>query len=216
MKAIILFSGGLDSTVLLAMAMSAGRTCCALSFDYGQKHKIELESARAIASHYGIEHKIIIIDPTTFSNSSLVSGDPVPQNRSLNEIEHSPTPFTYVPARNTLFIAYAIGQAEIMNAQEIYFGANALDQRPYVDCRPEFVDAYQTLINLATKQAVEGFPPKLKSPLIHLTKKEIVTLGRDLQAPLEMSWSCYNPQVDRKPCLHCDACILRQDAMQFE
>jgi 7-cyano-7-deazaguanine synthase len=212
MKAIILFSGGLDSTVMLAAALASNRTCYALSFDYGQRHRIELDAAKDIARYYNIEHKIITIDRSTFGNSSLVSHEALPQNRSLQEIKTSKAPSTYVPARNTLFIAYAIGQAELIHANEIYFGPNAMDYEAYVDCRPAFVAAYQHLINGATKQAVEGSPPKLIAPLIHLTKKDIVKMGRELKAPLEMTWSCYDPSANRTPCLCCDACIIKQDA----
>ncbi len=212
MKAIILFSGGIDSTVMLATALASDRSCLALSFDYGQRHRIELESAKNITRYYNIDHKIISLDPSAFGHSSLITGNALPQNRSLQEIKTSKVPSTYVPARNTLFIAYAIAQAEILQADEIYFGSNAMDCIAYVDCRPEFVAAYQNLIHVATAQAIEGFSPKLVAPLIHSTKKEIIDRGRKLKVPLEMTWSCYNPLANSTPCLLCDACIIRQDA----
>ena len=195
MKAIVLFSGGLDSTVILAQALAAKRTCIALSFDYGQRHRIELEAAKKLTCHFGVEHKIIYIDRASFAHSSLVSDIDIPQNRTMQEIDSAPIPSTYVPARNTIFLAYAVGQAEMLQAEEIYFGSNALDHKNYVDCRPAFVSAYQKLINVATVQACEGSAPKLITPLIHLTKREIVNLGRELKAPIEMSWSCYNPSL---------------------
>lgn len=213
MKAIVLFSGGLDSTVMLSLALAEKRSCLALSFDYGQRHRIELEYAKKITLLLGVEHKIIRIDPSTFSNSSLVTDTPVPLNRTLNEIDSSPIPSTYVPARNTLFLAYAVGQAEMRQAQEIYFGPNAQDHKNYVDCRPVFVDAYQNLIQVATLQACSGYAPKLVAPLIHLNKREIVSLGKTLKAPIEMSWSCYNPTKELTPCNRCDACAIRQDAL---
>jgi 7-cyano-7-deazaguanine synthase len=215
MKAIVLFSGGLDSTVMLALALAAKRSCLALSFDYGQRHRIELEAAKSITRHFGVEHKILNIDHGAFANSSLVADMNMPLNRTLQQIDASPIPSTYVPARNTLFLAFAIGQAEILQAQEIYFGPNALDHKNYVDCRPEYVKAYQSLINIATVQACEGSAPQLITPLLYLTKRDIVKLGREIKAPIEMSWSCYNPSVESKPCGRCDACILRQDAISI-
>ena len=214
-KAIVLLSGGLDSTVILAAALSEGRTCLAVSFDYGQRHRIELESAKKIAAYYGVEHRIIKIDPQTFqmAGASLVSGGAVAKDRSSEEMKSGKIPSTYVPARNTLFIAYAIGQAEIWGAEEIYLGPNRLDAVPYPDCRAEFIQAFQSVANLATKQAVEGSPMRLVTPLLHLDKKQIVQLGRELQAPLEMSFSCYDPLLSA-PCERCDACLLRAEGFR--
>ncbi len=209
MKAIILLSGGLDSTVMLAKALSEGRKCHALSFDYGQRHKLELTAAAEIASYYGVPHTVIAIDPKSFAGSSLVSDLPIPQNRNSEEISQGGIPNTYVPARNTLFLAYALGQAEILLAEEIYFGANAQDILPYPDCRPAFIAAFQALIQVSTKQAIEGRPPKLITPLIAWTKKEIAACGRSLNAPLHLTLSCYRPVSLREPCGSCDACILR-------
>lgn len=215
MKAVILFSGGLDSTVVLAKALADGRQCLALSFDYGQRHKIELNAAKEIALHYGVEHRVITIAPETFQmvGSGLTTGAKIQKNRSLTEMQNGKTPSTYVPARNTLFIAYALVQAEIFGANEIHLGPNKLDQIPYPDCRPSFVSAFQSVANLASKRAVEGNAPLLVTPLIELNKKEIVKLGMSLQAPLELTFSCYDPQ-DNAPCLECDACLLRADAFQ--
>jgi 7-cyano-7-deazaguanine synthase len=209
-KAVILFSGGFDSTVVLAAALANNRKCLALSFDYGQRHKVELEAAKKIALHYGVEHKIIRIDPDTFKtkNSCLVSNMSVQKNRSLEEMQNGKIPATYVPARNSLFIAYALVQAEIFEADEIHLGPNKLDQTPYPDCRPEFVESFQAIANLATKRAVEGNAPKLITPLMYMDKTEIARLGNQLNAPLELTFSCYDPQ-DKLPCGQCDACLLR-------
>jgi 7-cyano-7-deazaguanine synthase len=213
-KAVILFSGGLDSTVMLALALKSGKECFALSFDYGQKHRIELERAKMIADHYQVNHIVIRIDPQTFKHSALLSDKEVPKNRNAAEIAKSGIPSTYVPARNTLFLAYAVGQAEIFGAQEIHFGANAMDASPYPDCRPAFVQAYQQLINVATKQALEGSAPKIHTPLIHWDKTEIVKQGKALQIPFDLTWSCYDPTDSLTPCGSCDACVLRSLGMK--
>lgn len=212
MKAIILLSGGLDSTVMLAMALQRGLECFALGFDYGQRHRIELDAAKQIAKHYKIPLKIIKIDPSTFSSSSLVYDGEVPKNRNASTIASSGIPSTYVPARNSLFLAYAIGQAEILEADEIHIGSNALDRLPYPDCRPEFIQAFQALMNVATKQSVEGKAPKLLAPLIDMDKVQIIKRGKELNVPLHLTFSCYDPIANGIPCLRCDACILRQSA----
>jgi len=211
-KAIILFSGGLDSTVLLAMAHEKQRTCIAVSFDYNQRHKIELTHAKIIAAQYGCEHRIIKIDREIFSGSALVNDAPVAKNRSAEEIARSGTPSTYVPARNTLFLAYATAIAETTQAGEIYFGPNALDCLPYIDCRPAYIQAYQQVLNLATKEAIEGTPPQLLTPLINWDKKRIVQEGLRLGVPLHLTYSCYDP-VNDLPCEQCDACVLRKEAL---
>lgn len=215
MKAVVLLSGGLDSTVSLAMAKEKGRECLALSFNYGQRHLVELEYAKKIASHYHVAHKIIIIDRSSFDHSSLVTAADVPKNRTEKEISESGVPNTYVPARNTLFLAYAAAQAEIFGASEIYAGPNLLDRKPYPDCRPEFYTAFQQVLNLATKQAIEGNAPRLITPLIDLTKKEIVAEAKRLQVPIESTFSCYDPSPKGTPCTACDACILRSQALYF-
>jgi 7-cyano-7-deazaguanine synthase len=214
-KAIILFSGGVDSTVILALALSRGLDCYTLSFDYGQKHIRELDSAAEIAAFYGVRNQVVKIDPAVFGKhafgkSSLVeSSIKAPQHRTLHEITNHAIPNTYVPARNTLFLSYALALCEIHEAQEIHYGANAVDNCGYPDCRPEYVHAFQQLCNWATKQAVEEMPPQIITPLIFMNKQEIFTLARSLQVPLELTWSCYQPTADLKPCGACDACILR-------
>lgn len=212
MKSVVLLSGGIDSTVLLALAKSRGRECIAISFDYGQRHRVELESAKAIAAFYSVPHRIIKIDPSSFSGTSLVNQVEVPKNRTQDEMNRSGIPNTYVPARNTLFLAYAAGQAEIWCAAEIYFGPNAMDYHCYPDCRESFINAYQGVLDCATKQAVESKGPKLLTPLIHLNKTQIVALGKELGAPLDLTMSCYDP-VGNQHCRSCDACTLRFAAL---
>lgn len=214
MKAIVLLSGGLDSAVVLALALKNGRTCQTLSFDYGQRHLLELQSAQAIANYYGVSHKIIKIDPNSFENSALVSAKQIPKNRSLEEMNAGAIPNTYVPARNTLFLAYALAQAEMLEAQEIHIGANAMDCYAYPDCRPEFMAAFQSLMNVATQQAISGNPPLLIAPLTDWNKTEIIQHGIALKIPLHLTWSCYDPTLAAKPCQQCDACLLRQNGFK--
>lgn len=212
MKAIILLSGGMDSTVALAVAKSRGKECFALSFDYGQRHRIELEYAKQVAVHYGIPQKIIFLDPALFVGSTLMTAEKVPTNRTLEEMAAGGIPSTYVPARNTLFLAYATAFAEVCNAQEIYVGMNADDQHGYPDCRPAFIDAFQGLLNVATKQSTTGTAPLLVTPLIGMNKKDIVNEGIRLGAPLSLTWSCYAPTTSATTCGRCDACTLRDTA----
>jgi 7-cyano-7-deazaguanine synthase len=212
MKAIILLSGGIDSTVMLALAKQQGRRCLALSFNYGQRHKIELDAARAVAAYYNTPQHIISLQNAAFSGSALVNEyAAVPSDRTPQQIAMSGIPATYVPARNTLFLSYAMGFAEVTGANEIYFGANALDSGPYPDCRPSYLAAFQTIINLATKQAVEGSAPKLLTPLLEWDKAAIIAEGMRLGAPLNLTFSCYAPLASNVACGHCDACILRQE-----
>ena len=231
-KAIILFSGGIDSTVVLAMALQNGRQCHALSFDYGQRHHIELQAAAAITKHYGISHQIIKIDPSAFGNSALVSplvsaadgfselpSDAsrhfpmdIPTGRSMAQIASLGIPSSYVPARNMLFLAFAAGQAELWKAGEIYFGANAADSAPYPDCRPAFIAAIQGVLDVATKEAVEGHPPKLIAPLSAWHKPEIIRQGSSLNVPFALTHSCYAPAPQGMHCGRCDACVIRQEA----
>lgn len=213
MRAIVLLSGGLDSTVMLAQAISKGRECIALSFDYRQRNQYEIEAATGIAGHYGLKHKIITISPNTFSASALItsSNRGVPKDRTASQIYHGGIPNTYVPGRNTLFLAYAIGQAEIYEADEIYVGVNAADRNGYPDARPEFIQAMQTLISLATKQAVEDKVPQIVTPLIKSHKRDIVKQGFSLKAPVHLTLSCYDPGSELMHCGRCDACYLRKE-----
>lgn len=207
--AIILLSGGVDSLVLLAEAIAQGKRCQAVSFDYGQRHYQELAAAADIAEHYGVEHLVICLDPAAFGASTLL--DATTSVPTGDELVKGGIPSTYVPARNTLFLAYAMGQAELFGAQEIHYAAHADDAAGYPDCRPAFVQAFQALLNVASKQAVEGQAPRLVAPFLQMTKKEIIRRGQDLQVPFEMTWSCYAPHDDA-PCGQCLACTLRQQA----
>ncbi len=211
-KAVVLLSGGLDSTVVLAMAIQQGIECEALSFDYGQRHRIELNAAAVIAAYYAVPHRMITLTSFALATSALISDQvALPKNRSPEEMNKSAIPSSYVPARNTLFLAYALGHAELIYADEIHVGFNAADQNAYPDCRPEFLKAFQQLIQVATKQSVEGKVPLLKAPLISYSKREIIQHGLLLKAPLDLSFSCYDPTPQNLACGACDACILRTD-----
>lgn len=212
-KAVILFSGGLDSTVVLALALEKKRECYALSFDYGQKHACELKSAATIAAYYGISHSIISIPCDVFKQSSLVSHLRNPEQRSLDHILSGGIPSTYVPARNTLFLAYGLGYCESMNAEELHFGPNRSDACCYPDCTPKYLSLFAELMKYATKQSTEGKTPVLVTPCLEWDKEEIIRQGIRLKAPLEMTWSCYSP-LEGLPCKKCDACILRQKGLE--
>lgn len=208
MITVVLLSGGLDSSVVLAHALAKGRDCYALSFNYSQRHQVELQSAQTIAEHYSIPHHTISISPETFQQSSLVSKLTLPKNRNLEDISKGGIPNTYVPARNTLFLAYATSYAELIGAKEIYIGVNAMDKYGYPDCRPKYLAAFQSLLNLATQQAIKGNPPCLVTPLVTWDKTAIIEEGKKLNAPMHLSFSCYDPH-EKMHCGQCDACYLR-------
>ncbi len=209
-KAVVLLSGGLDSSLVLAWAIQQGIDCHALSFDYKQKHAVELQAAARIAAHYGVPHTLLSIDPNAFGQISALTGKTQAHiGRDTRTIETSGTPNTYVPARNTIFLAYATALAEVLEADEIHCGPNKLDCTPYVDCRPEFLNAFQNLLKLATARAVEGNAPQLKAPLLLLDKKEIILKAAELQVPLHLTHTCYNPDGTIH-CGQCDACYLRK------
>ncbi len=213
-KAIVLFSGGLDSTVMLAMALAEGRECYALSFDYDQRHRQEINAAKALAVHYQVPHQIIKIDvpalTTQLLSPMLLSLKGVRQKRSA--AAECPGPMFH--GRNALFLSFALGQAEMIGAEEIYLGCNAHDYGPYVDCRPVFIEAFQALINVATQQAVDGHPPKLVAPLLKMDKQTVIRKGMELNVPVELTWSCYSPSSTGKPCKLCDACRLRLEGFR--
>lgn len=213
-KAVILLSGGLDSTVVLALALARGCQCYTLSFNYGQRHIIELQAAKEIATYYQVSHQIITIDPFAFSHSALVSRKENPAHTSLLEIKQQNIPNTYVPARNTILLSYALGFCELYQAQEIHFGANLYDRYGYPDCRPAYLEAFQNVMNLATKQAVDGFPPQLVTPLENWDKEIIIKKGMELNAPLDLTISCYNPSEIKQACKQCNACMLREEGFQ--
>jgi 7-cyano-7-deazaguanine synthase len=204
-RAVVLLSGGLDSATVLAIARDAGHDCYALSFDYGQRHKAELDAARRLAAALGArEHRVMRVDLAGIGGSALTDpAIPVP------EWATSGIPVTYVPARNTLFLALALGWAEVLEARDIYVGVNALDYSGYPDCRPEFVTAFQQLAAVATKVAVEGAPCRIQAPLIALTKADIIGRGLALGVDYALTISCYQPDSSGHACRRCDACRLR-------
>ena len=209
-KAVVLLSGGLDSTTTLAIAKSEGFQVYALSFRYGQRHQIELDYASYVAKAMGItQHIVVDIDLRLFGGSALTSDIEVPKDRSPLEMG-SGIPVTYVPARNTIFLSFALAWAEVLEADNIYIGVNALDYSGYPDCRPEFIDAYENMANLATKSAVEGSHRiKIHTPLIHLTKAQIIQRGLELGVDYSITSSCYDPAPNGAPCGTCDSCQLR-------
>lgn len=209
-KAVILVSGGLDSATTLAIAKQQGYDCYAMSFNYGQRHQIELESAKTVAAALGvIEHKVVNLGLGDIGGSALTDNTiSVPQ--STDENISGDIPVTYVPARNTVFLALALGWAEVLNADAIYIGVNAVDYSGYPDCRSEYIQAFQTMANLATKKGVEGDIIKIETPLIHLTKAEIIQKGTKLGVDYSQTLSCYAPDVEGKACGLCDSCHLRQ------
>lgn len=205
-KAVILLSGGLDSITVLAMAQAQGYACYTLSFDYGQRHNAELQAAAKIAADYKVvEHKIIRLDLGTIGGSALTDSDiAVPQTLETG------IPVTYVPARNTVFLSLALGWAEVLHAQDIFIGVNAVDYSGYPDCRPEFIAAFETMANLATKASIEGATFKIHTPLINLSKAQIIEQGTALGVDYRRTVSCYSANDDGEACGSCDACRLRQ------
>ncbi|MGE0131505.1 MAG: 7-cyano-7-deazaguanine synthase QueC [Blastocatellales bacterium] len=209
-KAIVLLSGGLDSATTLAIAKSQWYEIHALTFRYGQRHEFEIEAARKIAGHFGVaQHVISQIDLRAFRGSALTSDIEVPKGRSLEDMSEG-IPITYVPARNTIFLSFALAWAEVVGASDIFIGVNALDYSGYPDCRPEYIEAYQEMANLATKAGVEGRQRlKIHTPLIHLTKAEIIRQGLELGVDYSITSTCYDPSSTGEACGQCDACFLR-------
>lgn len=205
MKAVVLLSGGLDSATALAIARSEGYECYTLAFDYGQRHRIELDRARAQSSRLGAaRHVTIKLDLTAIGGSALTDEIDVPKEGLTEGI-----PVTYVPARNTVFLSVALGWAEVLGAQDVFIGVNALDYSGYPDCRPEFIAAFQTMANLATKAGVEGKSFRVRTPLIEMTKAQIIRTGMELGVDYALTSSCYDPAPDGTPCGGCDSCRLR-------
>ncbi len=209
-KAVCLLSGGLDSTTCLALARRDGYECYALSFDYGQRHVTELDAARRVAEAIGAAaHRVAKIDLCIFGHSALTDDIDVPKGRDEHAMGEG-IPITYVPARNTIFLSFALAWAEVLGAYDIFIGVNALDYSGYPDCRPEFIEAFEKMSNLATKTGVEGITHvKIHTPLIRLSKAEIVTLGAKLNVPFGLTHSCYDPDPTGRPCGACDSCLLR-------
>src|SRR5215469_13995472 len=208
-RAVVLLSGGIDSTTTLAMAIAERYEAYALSFDYGQRHHVETEAASCVANSLGAkEHRIAKIDLRVFGGSALTDDVAVPKQRSETEIAHG-IPLTYVPARNTIFLAYALAWAEIILASDIFLGVNAIDYSGYPDCRPEFTEAFENLANVGTKAAVEGRRFQIHTPLIKFSKAEIIRKAVDLGVDLSLTHSCYDPTPEGLPCGECDSCLLR-------
>ena len=210
-KAVCLLSGGLDSATCLALARRDGYACYALSFDYGQRHKFELQAAARVAAAIGVErHLVSKLGLDAFGGSALTSDLAVPKARSAEEMSHG-IPITYVPARNTIFLSLALAWAEVLESSDIFIGVNALDYSGYPDCRPEYIQAYQRMANLATRAGVEGRTRlQIHTPLLELTKAQIVRLGHELGVPFGLTHSCYDPSPEGRPCEACDACLLRR------
>jgi 7-cyano-7-deazaguanine synthase len=207
--AIVLLSGGLDSTTVLAMALAEGFTPYALSFRYGQRHVVELAAATRVAEAQGVgRHVVADIDLRVFGGSALTSELAVPKHQSADELA-ADIPVTYVPARNTIFLSFALAYAETVGASDVFIGVNALDFSGYPDCRPEYIQAYEAMANLATRAGVEGAKLQIHTPLIQMTKAEIIRTGLDLGVDYGLTSSCYDPDAEGRPCGHCDSCLLR-------
>lgn len=209
-KAVCLLSGGLDSTTVLAIAQEQGYEVYALSFRYGQRHTIELEKAQAFARERAVARHITLdIDLRQFGGSALTADLAVPKTERFEDLGHG-IPITYVPARNTVFLSFALGWAETLGAQDIFIGVNALDYSGYPDCRPEFIEAFERLANLATKAGVDGHQRlTIHAPLMHMDKSQIVLRGTELGIDFAQTSTCYDPSPQGAPCGHCDACLLR-------
>ncbi|MHB9106411.1 MAG: 7-cyano-7-deazaguanine synthase QueC [Armatimonadota bacterium] len=208
-NAVILLSGGLDSTTTLAIARQAGFALYALSFRYGQRHHVEIAAAERVAQAMGVARHIILpIDLRLFGGSALTADIDVPKGREPAEMAHD-IPVTYVPARNTIFLSFALAWAEVLGAQDIFLGVNALDYSGYPDCRPEYIAAYERMANLATRAGVEGRAVRIHTPLIALTKAEIIRKGLELGVDYRLTSTCYDPAPDGAACGACDSCLLR-------
>ena len=214
-KAVVLLSGGLDSSTTLAVALKEGYECYALTINYQQRHHAEIEAAKRVASQLRVfDHKVIDLDLRAFGGSALTSEEAVPKNRSQASMACE-IPVTYVPARNTVFLSIALAWAESLNAFDIFLGVNAVDYSGYPDCRPDFIRSFESLANLATKAGVEKTGKfKIHVPLIVLSKKEIIKLGHDLELDFSMTHTCYDPKNNGKSCGLCDACILRLEGFK--
>ena len=208
--AVVLLSGGLDSTTTLAIARAECFECFALSFDYGQRHRVELEAARRVARSLGVtEHRVAHIDPETFRGSALTDNLEVPKGRAESEMAHG-IPVTYVPCRNLIFLSYAVAWAEVIGTNHVFLGINALDYSGYPDCRPEFIAVFETVATIGTKAGQEGARFKIHAPLVHLSKADIVRRALELNVDLSLTHSCYDPSPEGVACGLCDSCQLRR------
>ncbi|MCF8721323.1 7-cyano-7-deazaguanine synthase QueC [Nitrospina gracilis] len=214
-RAIVLLSGGLDSTTVLAIARNEGFQPFTLSFDYGQRHRIELERAAVVAEAFGAkDHRVVSVDLAQFGGSALTADIAVPTGRTAKEMAGE-IPVTYVPARNTIFLSYALAYAEVTGSHDIFIGVNALDYSGYPDCRPEYIQAFETMTNLATRAGVEGTERlTIHTPLIEMTKAQIIKKGLELGVDYGLTHSCYDPKVGGVPCGVCDSCLLRKKGFE--
>jgi 7-cyano-7-deazaguanine synthase len=212
-KAVVLLSGGLDSATAMAMARADGFEVYAMSFLYGQRHAVELDCAAEQAEAVAKEHRVVEIDLRAFGGSALTADIDVPKHESVEDLSDE-IPVTYVPARNTVFLSYALAWAEVLGANDIFIGVIALDYSGYPDCRPEFIEAYEKMANLATVAGVKGQKLTIHTPLIDLTKAQIIQLGLDLGVDYAKTTSCYDPAPDGRSCGHCDSCLLRKKGFQ--
>ena len=210
-RAVVLLSGGLDSATVLALARKEGYACYALSFAYGQRHAWELTAAARVARALGAsEHRVAQIDLRAFGGSALTDAIDVPKGRAPEDMAHG-IPVTYVPARNTIFLSFALAWAEVLDSSDVFLGVNALDYSGYPDCRPEYIEAFERMANLATRAGVEGRQRlKIHTPLISLTKAQIIAEGLALGVDYGLTSSCYDPAADGRPCGACDSCLLRR------
>ncbi|MBI3635281.1 MAG: 7-cyano-7-deazaguanine synthase QueC [Candidatus Rokubacteria bacterium] len=212
--AVVLLSGGIDSATALAMARAEGFAAHALTFRYGQRHAVEIDAARRLATALGaVRHVVLDIDLTVFGGSALTADIAVPKNRTPDEIAHG-IPVTYVPARNTIFLSFALAWAEVLEARDVFIGVNVLDSSGYPDCRPEYIAAYERMARLATRAGVEGRPLTIHTPLIRMTKAEIIQRRATLGVDYGMTVSCYDPAPDGAACGRCDACQLRRKGFE--
>jgi len=214
-KAVCLLSGGLDSSTCLGVARRDGFECYALSFDYGQRHRVELDAATKVAKFFGVRKlRIVRIDLRAFGASALTADLEVPKNRSADQMQQG-IPITYVPARNTIFLAFALAWAEVLECSDIFIGVNALDYSGYPDCRPEFIEAFERVANLATKAGVEGRTAiHIHAPLVTLSKAAIVRLAVQVGLDFALTHSCYDPDPAGRPCGRCDSCLLRRKGFE--
>lgn len=212
-KAVVLLSGGIDSATCCAFARKDGFELYAMSFSYGQRHSVELESAKRVAGFFSVgDHRIVNIDLRAFGGSSLTDSINVPKNRDIDNVGTIPN--TYVPARNTIFLSFALGWAEVLECSDIFIGVNAVDYSGYPDCRPEFIAAYESMANLATKASVEGRTLKIHTPLLFLTKAEIIQAGTTMGINYGITHSCYDPSPDGLACGSCDSCQIRKKGFE--
>ena len=212
-RAVVLLSGGLDSATMLAICGREGFEAHALSFEYGQRHQIEITAAKRVAAALGVrEHRIAQIDLRVFGGSALTDEIPVPKDRDQENA--SGIPITYVPARNTIFLSYALAWCEVLGAADIFIGTNAVDYSGYPDCRPEFISAFETLANVATKAGVEGARFRIHAPLLTMSKAQIIETGTKLGVDFSLTHSCYDPTPDLLACGHCDSCRIRLEGFR--